>query len=347
VTLSSVTSFVEQDKPCAKKQKISKINHRKYDEAYIEWGFSCMPDGLQPLCVIRDVMLSSNSMKPSLLQRHFNLYHNSIKGKSKDFFSAKRQDLSTQQATLKTNVNISSKCLQAPYVISLCAAMCKTSHIVVQELVVPSAIEIASVMFDDKIVSQIKAIPCSDNIVQRRIVEMVADVTDKVVEKIVLVKQFAFQLGESMDISNEAELVAFVRVPDKVEIVEHILFCNSLKRNANGRAVFEVINDFFNEQKVKWQWCEAICTDGIAAMTGRLSGLVLWVRKENNTVLIHRQALASKKLNLILRETLTDAVNTINSVKSRPLNTRFFHQLCAQMDSEHTDLKFGFLVELY
>jgi hypothetical protein len=181
--------------------------------------------------------------------------------------------------------------------------------------------------------------------VQRRIVEMVADVTDKVVEKIVLAKQFAFQLGESMDISNEAELVAFVRVPDKVEIVEHILFCNSLKRNATGRAVFEVINDFLNEQKVKWQWCEAICTDGRAAMTGRLSGLVLWVRKENNTVIfnhciIHRQALASKKLNPILRETLTDAVNIINSVKSRPLNIRFFHQLCAQMDSEHTDLLF-------
>jgi hypothetical protein len=33
---TSATSFVEQDKPRAKKQKINKINHRKYDEAYIE-----------------------------------------------------------------------------------------------------------------------------------------------------------------------------------------------------------------------------------------------------------------------------------------------------------------------
>jgi hypothetical protein len=44
---NSVTSFVQQNKSCAKKQKISKINHRKYDEAYIEWGFSFTPDGLQ------------------------------------------------------------------------------------------------------------------------------------------------------------------------------------------------------------------------------------------------------------------------------------------------------------
>jgi hypothetical protein len=168
-------------------------------------------------------------------------------------FNAKCHDLSTQQATLKTNVNISSKCLQASYDISLREAKCKTPHTFVQELVVPSAIEIASIMFDDKIVLQIKAIPCSDNTVQRKIVEMAEDVTYQVVEKIMLAKQFALQLDEGTDISNEAELVVFVRVPDKVEIVEQILFCKSLKGNATGRAAFEVINDFFNEQKIKWR----------------------------------------------------------------------------------------------
>jgi hypothetical protein len=67
---------------------------------------------------------------------------------------------------------------------------------------------------------------------------MAADVTDKVVEKIVLATQFALQLDESTDISNEAELMEFVGVPDKVEIVEHILFCKSLNGNATGRGVF-------------------------------------------------------------------------------------------------------------
>jgi hypothetical protein len=109
-----------------------------------------------------------------------------MKGKSKDFFNAQRQDLSTQQATLKTNVNISSKCLQASYAIFLRAAKCKTLHTIVQELVVPSAIEIASVMFDGRIASQIKTIPCSDCTVQKRTVQMATDVTDQVMEKIVL-----------------------------------------------------------------------------------------------------------------------------------------------------------------
>jgi hypothetical protein len=43
-----------------------------------------------------------------------------------------------------------------------------------------------------------------------------------------------------------------VRAPDDVEILGCILFCKSLKGNAGGRAAFEVINDFFIEQKIKW-----------------------------------------------------------------------------------------------
>jgi hypothetical protein len=103
-----------------------------------------MPDGLQPVCRMwRDALqpLDEAVFTPEILQFIPKL-------------NAKRQDLST----LKTNVNISSKCLQASYAIFLCAAKCKTPHTIVQELVVPSAIEIASVMFDDKIVSQIKAL---------------------------------------------------------------------------------------------------------------------------------------------------------------------------------------------
>jgi hypothetical protein len=80
-------------------------------------------------------------------------------------------------------------------------------------------------------------------------------------------------------------------------------------------------------------------------MTVRFSGLVSWMKKENNSVIcnhsiIHKQALASKKVYPILHETLTEAVKIINFIKSRPLNTILFRQLCAQMDSEHIGLLF-------
>jgi hypothetical protein len=59
----------------------------------------------------------------------------------------------------------------------------------------------------------------------------------------------------------------------------NILFSESLKGNATGRAVYEVINDIFNQQKMKWQLCEDICTDGRAAIRGRLLGLVFMGEK--------------------------------------------------------------------
>jgi hypothetical protein len=54
-------------------------------------------------------------------------------------------------------LNISSKCDQALYAIVLHAVKCKTPYTIVEERVIPPAIEISSVMFmfDKKIASQI------------------------------------------------------------------------------------------------------------------------------------------------------------------------------------------------
>ena len=73
----------------------------------------------------------------------------------------------------------------------LCVQHNVKHHTIVEESVIPFAVQIAS---------QIKAIPCSDNNVQRR---TAAGVTNKVVEKIVEAKQFTLEMDESTDISNE------------------------------------------------------------------------------------------------------------------------------------------------
>jgi hypothetical protein len=52
-----------------------------------------------------------------------------------------------------------------------------------------------------------------------------------------------------MRISNGAQLLVSVQVPNDVEILAHILFCKSVEEKATGRAIFEGINDIFSEQK--------------------------------------------------------------------------------------------------
>jgi hypothetical protein len=102
------------------------------------------------------------------------------------------------------------------------------------------------------------------------------------------------------------------RLPDELEILKHNLPCKSLKRRKIGSAIFEVTDDVFSEQKIKWQRSEAanMCADGAVPLAAGLSGLVLWAKK--TTYCNHREVLASKNLNPLLPETFTGAIKVIH-----------------------------------
>jgi hypothetical protein len=86
---------------------------------------------------------------------------------SKDLFNGNTQGISVQQETHKY-VNVSPTCLQISYANSLCATKCETSHTFVKELVLPSAIESASIKFDDNVASQITVVPFCDSGAQKK-----------------------------------------------------------------------------------------------------------------------------------------------------------------------------------
>jgi hypothetical protein len=71
-----------------------------------------------------------------------------LKVKSWEFFNAKRQNVSIQQAAFTRQSNFSSEFLQVSYVISPSAA----HTVVIVNTVIPSATETASVLLKDKIV---------------------------------------------------------------------------------------------------------------------------------------------------------------------------------------------------
>ncbi|XP_028660398.1 zinc finger BED domain-containing protein 5-like [Erpetoichthys calabaricus] len=213
--------------------------------------------------------------------------------------------------------------------------------------------------------SVLKSVTCSDNTVQRRIKDISEDLIQQVVEKIIAAKGFSMQLDESTDISGKAQLVIFVRVPDSEDIIEHILLCQPLPERTTdsediiehillcqplperttGEEIFKHIDDFFCKHDILWFLCVAICSDGAAAMTGRTAGSIARARQQNNLIvsshcILHRHALASKRMSEILHETLNDAVKIINYIKNRPLNARLFRQLCQEIGSDHKALLF-------
>jgi len=91
--------------------------------------------------------------------------------------------------------------------------------------------------------------------------------------------------------------------------------------------------------KLNWSFCVDICMDGVAAVTGWLSGFTAWVKDiisdcESVHCIIRREMLANRKMSPELNSVLQD-VNKMITLKYLCL---LFAQLCEEMDTDHTRL---------
>lgn len=78
-------------------------------------------------------------------------------------------------------------------------------------------------------------------------------------------------------------------------------------------------------------------------MVGKTAGIISRIKDvakncSNNYCILHRQALAIKKMPIPLKNVLDEAVKIINFVKSRLLNTKLFTILCEDMGDIHKAL---------
>ncbi|KAE8287511.1 Zinc finger MYM-type protein 6 [Larimichthys crocea] len=288
-------------------------------------------------------MLANSAMKPAHLQRHQSTKHPSKVGRTEEYFKRKLTEFKAGQNTIIKATSVSNKALEASYAVSLLVAQLKENHSIVEELILPAATRMAEIMMDKKAAETFKKVPLSNNTVARRIDDMSLDIVGQVVNKIIQAGYFALQLDEMTDVSGEAQLLAFVRYKDVSDIKEHILFCKRLPGKTTGEKMFQVIDSFFKEHDIQWNRCNHICTDGAAAMTGSVKGLLGQVKKVNPKIkwmhcIIHQEALASKRMSPDLNAVMDDTVKIINFIQSRPLNHRLFETLCHESGAQHDQL---------
>lgn len=124
-----------------------------------------------------------------------------------------------------------------------------------------------------------------------------------------------------------------------------MLFCSPMEGRCTGGDIFNCLNGWMEEAGLYWDNCISICTDGSGAMLGKNKGLKAKVLSVAPHVkfthcIIHREALASKTLEPDLNDVLQTAIKIVNSIKSRPLNSRLFALLCQEMGSTHESLLF-------
>lgn len=64
----------------------------------------------------------------------------------------------------------------------------------------------------------------------------------------------------------------FERYQYNLKINEDLLFCETLSEITKGIDLFKKVNDFFLINELDWSKCVGVCTDGAAAITGRITG---------------------------------------------------------------------------
>lgn len=321
---------------------IKKTLKRKYHDSYLDIGFAETPDN-KPQCVICGKVLPNSSMFPAKMRRHFDGVHPEFKNKPTDFFRRKYIELRKVQKCISYHSKtVNEKALMASYFVSYRIAQAGEAHTVAENLIKPCVKDIIECMFDEKAAKVIDTIPLSNDTISRRIGELAENVKATLISRIKSTK-FSLQMDESTDVAGLAILMVFVRYPYLDSFQEDLLLCKPLPTTTSGTEIFKLVDTFFSENSILWDNCVDVCTDGAKAMTGKISGAIAKIKEKakgcsSSHCVLHRHALAMKKMPPFIKEVLDETVKIINFIKSRSKNTRLFKILCDDMGSLHTSL---------
>uniref|UniRef100_A0A8D8UUY3 Zinc finger BED domain-containing protein 5 n=1 Tax=Cacopsylla melanoneura TaxID=428564 RepID=A0A8D8UUY3_9HEMI len=216
-------------------------------------------------------------------------------------------------------------------------------HTIAETLIKPSIIEVVSCVLGIDAAKKIEAVQCSNNIISDRIQKISDHIEDESVRRLRESDFFALQMDESTDVAGLSILLVFARYRHTNTIHEGLLLCKSLELHTTGEEIFELIDKYFKCHNIPWEKCADVCTDGAAAMVGKMKGVTSRIIEVNpnctrSHCILHRHALATKKLSPDFKSVLDVAVQCVNFIKARPLQTRLFQNFCQEMGSDHHNL---------
>lgn len=340
----SVSDQANESEPGPSKDISCPQKTRKYNEEFLKFGFtSAIENNMAvPECVICGCKLKNSAMVPSKLQRHLQTNHPSLATKDKSYFQKSLSSKSKQVKGFEKHIGISEKAQIASYEVAELIAMKLKPHNLAEEIILPACRKIVKTMIGESADIDICKIPLSNDTIHRRIQDMSQNIEQNTT-KILACSNFALQIDESTDITGKAHLIAFVRFVHENDIINQFLCCRELPDFTTGKHIFDVISSYLEKIHVSWNLCIGICTDGAPAMTGHIKGFVAHVKEQNEDILVthcflHREALVTKYLPPELRLVLEECIKMVNYIKSRPLKSRIFSNLCQSMEAKYESL---------
>ena len=327
-------------KPCDKAPKARP--KRQYCDDYLKYGFhwTGSEDQPFPLCVICGEKMSNEGMVPSKLSRHFVTKHSQLQDKNLNYFRRLLEQQSKQKTAFQKLLTVFEKAQAAFYDVAEMIAQQTRSHTLAESIILPACRKIVKRILGDKAEQEIRKTPLSNNTIQRRIVDLSANIEETVQTKLQSTVEFALQVDESTDISGKPQLLASIRFVDGNQIINQFLCCKEMLLTTRGQDVFDILSAYLEKWNLSWNSCIGICTDGAPCMVGSIVSLV---QKENPNVVqthcfLHREVLVSKTIPDDLSQVFKQVVEMVDFIKMRPKKSRFFEKICVDMDSRHKRL---------
>ncbi|KAL1268682.1 hypothetical protein QQF64_034045 [Cirrhinus molitorella] len=284
-------------------------------ETWIHYLATTTEDLLRYLVPLPVETLSNEALKPCKLRRHLETKHRSFASKPREFFENKLKDYQQRKKVIESTYVMggkNEKAVTASYEVSRLIATSGKPHTIGEDLILPAAKQMVSIMLGNNAVKQLNLISLSNNTVKRRIDDMSENVFQQLICRVRASRFYAIQIEESTDIAGMANLLAFIRYECDGDIEENLLFCRPLHSNTTAEAIFDILNDFMISNNINWTKCVGLSIDGARAMLGRHSGVVKRVRDVAPLLThvhccIRREALATKRMPVDLKTVLDDA----------------------------------------
>ncbi|UYV85007.1 hypothetical protein LAZ67_X004235 [Cordylochernes scorpioides] len=207
-------------------------NKRKYVEDYLKYGFiPSVNDPSLPFCLIFQKTLSNETMVPSKLLRHIETNHREQMNNPISYFENIRSSFQKQSKKFKKFMTTSDEAQTASYMIAQLIARKKKAHAEAEEIILPALKIVAGCMLTNDAMEKVTKIPLSSKTIARRMEDMSEDIELQIKQSFNdSSTKWAIQLDETTDISNKAQLLAFLRTISRRLVANGLHSCRPLRR---------------------------------------------------------------------------------------------------------------------
>ena len=231
-------------------------------------------------CSLAHVQIDSTGMVPSMLSRPFVTKHSQLQDKNLNYFRRLLEQQSKQKTAFQKLLTVSEKAQAASYNVAEMIAQQTRSHTLAESIILLACRKIVKRILGDKAEQEIRKTPLSNNTIQKRIVDLSANIEETVQTKLQSTVEFALQVDESTDISGKPQLLTFIRFVDGNQIINQFLCCKEMSLTTRDQDVFDILSAYFEKWNLSWNSCIGICTDGAPCMVSSIKGFVSLVQKE-------------------------------------------------------------------